>query len=260
MNFRERFRRSPEGSMPESHGDARQLVRYIQQNFPQHSLAIDHLATLLAERQNPLVYIHLPTVSSLFDFVKDKRAFIDVDGKFKISEEDSPKYLQRYLKRIHSRGLMTTDVKATVDQAFFVLIHPSKRRNRWASIAHHNFTTYRGDMFGPGWAEPRYRMFSDNPQGYDIGFRIATGYDPDEILSRYCSETGNSSSIVRMSLGPQQMDFSIDNQQRRSRTVYVPVRVKEWGGDDIRDGVWQKGWEIFGIAGGVRLSEIEAPR
>jgi len=254
-----RFRSGPERLKIEPRGGALRLVSAILEEVPEHSGAIDQLARLIEERQGQLVYQELPTVAALFDFIKDKRALLDLNGRLTISEEETPGYLHGYLNTINSRRLWPVDVKATVDKAFFVLIHPSKKGKRWASVAHHNFTAYRGDMFGPGWAEPKYRPFNDNPKGYDIGFAIAVGYDPREVLDQHCPEGGNSSMISQMTFGSNQLSFSIGSQGD-FRKAYVPIKVTEWCGDDICDGVWQKGWQVFGVSGGVLLSELEASK
>jgi|GEM_PF-4900784 len=259
MNFIERLKGNREEFRYEPTGDARRFIFDIQQSFPNRSKAVDRLAKMLEEQPNiSLIYKHIPTFSSLFEFIKDKRAFLDADGEFKISEEETPDFLRSYLSRTHYRTLMLADVKATVDQAFFILIHPPKKGKSWVSVAHHNFTTYRGDMYGPGWAEPRYGIFSENPRGFDIAFRVVSHYDPKEIIGKYCSDSGRSSITEQMFIGPEQKSFSIDNQQGDLFTAYVPIRVTNWSGYDIRDGIWKKGWEMFGITGGVLVKEIEA--
>ena len=260
--------RELDGRNIESCGDARLLLEAIQRQYPFHSKAIDYLAVQLAESQSsPLVYTQLSTVGALLEYVKDKRAFLDGDGEFirGLSQDNLPVYLHRYLERINSGRLMEMDVGATVDKAFFILVHPKRWGTRWVSLAHHNFTEYRGDMYGPGWAEPVYWIFGgDRPHRFEIGFEVATGYDDPAVLERFCTVIGSSSMISTLELGHDKFSFSIGSAERRAGRYYkthVPVCDKKWVNDDVLDGEWGKGWQVFGVAGGgVRLGEITSPK
>lgn len=127
------------------------------------------------------------------------------------------------------------------------------------SLAHHNFTEYRGDMYGPGWAEPAYWLFGiDRPIGFDIGFMVATGYDDPTILDRFCPMGGRSSSISSLMMGDNQLSFSIGEERPGAYyKTYIPTHNRKWGGYDILDGDWEKGWQVFGVTGGgIRFEEI----
>jgi hypothetical protein len=262
MSLLERFRKSPDETLkiPPT-GNLCQLLQVVQQQFPDRSKAIDHLAVLIVSRSDlALTYTHLPTVQTFLRYVRDKRAFLDADGRFvNLSSGNLPDFLQRYLQEINAGCLLPEDVKAKVDQAFFIVIHPKVRDRRWVSVAHHNFTEYRGNMYGPGWAEPVYGLFSDKPKGFEISFSVATGYDDPALLRRLFPVGGGSRRVSSLVIDDSEMSFSIGDSPGAYHKVCVPVKVAQWRGYDIVDGQWQKGWQVFGVTGGVHLKEIMAP-
>lgn len=231
------------------------LLQAIQAQFPYRSNAIDHLDSLLISNPNlTLEYKLLPTVGDFLKYARTKRSLLSAGGNFTFSPENLPPFLQSYLKSINSTILMPHDIKAKVDQAFFILIHPTKRGKRWVSLAHHNFTEYRGDMYGPGWAEPVYGLFGGNkPKGFEISFMVATGYD-DPNITPSC---GSRSSKFVMTFGDENItSFSIGKQADKLSKACIPVKVSQWGIYDIEDGQWKKGWQVFGVSSGVQLLEI----
>ena len=260
----ESFLPKPDKLNVPSQGNIKDLIKAIQDGLPHHSRALDHLLNLLNETGVHLTYTELPTVSDFLDYARGKRAFFDPNGNLYFPEGNPPQYLEEYLERINSRQIRSEDVTATVNRAFFVLVHPEKwgrGRPGWASLAHHNFTTYRGDMYGPGWADPRYSIlsiFRNRPTGFDINFVIAAGYDPEKIIRRYGLPEGSWSRTTQIFLGRQQMSFSIGEQPNIYYTAYVPIKKPEWRGYDMIDGKWGHGWEVFGVTSNeLLLGEVE---
>lgn len=237
--------RTPKELEVDPSGNAFELIRAIQQTPSDYSRAIDRLGALLKENDSwEMKYTELPDVSSFLDFVRDKRAFLDENGNFDLPDGQVPQYIQNYLQRINSRMLWRVDIKTIVDKAIFILVPP----DGWASLGHHYFNTYRGDTYGPGWAEPKYGLFGDKPRGFEISFRIASGYDSRNIIRKHCPTVGGSSRLTVLGQGLEQFSFSKD-ESGNFEVIYVPIRNKEWRTSDIVGGDWGKGWQVFGLFG-----------